>query len=309
MSTLSVIIPTYNPRLESLVRVLAALQAQTLPLPKWELIIVDNASTRFPAIDLSWHPRARCIREPQLGLTQARRCGTAAATGDILVWVDDDNVLQPDYLANALDFMVSHPEVGAAGGATLGEYVDDIPPWFVEGMAPLGCRDLGDSLQVMIWNHTYPTAAPIGAGLVIRSKWMQEWIALVNTDPLRQALGRRGNALTSGEDNDICLTILRLGQQLAYSPDLRLTHVIGPGRLSAPYLERISRVSFRDFIRVLDLHGLRPWSPIAPWTVWLRAIKAYVQLKAWTGPAARIRWQSAVGCFEGRALLKQERLS
>jgi glycosyltransferase involved in cell wall biosynthesis len=103
---LSVVICSHNPRPDYLARVLAALQAQTLPLADWELLLIDNASAeplegRF---DLSWHPNARHVREEVLGLTPARLRGIAEAASPLLVFVDDDNVLSSDYLAQVVSF-------------------------------------------------------------------------------------------------------------------------------------------------------------------------------------------------------------
>jgi glycosyltransferase involved in cell wall biosynthesis len=71
---ISVVICTHNPRLDYLDRVLAALKSQTLPLPEWELLLIDHAP-RDPLANLrnlSWQPNARCVVEEKLGLTSAR---------------------------------------------------------------------------------------------------------------------------------------------------------------------------------------------------------------------------------------------
>ena len=104
MLNISVILCTHNPRKDYLRRVLAGLRAQTLPLHQWELLLVDNASAASLAgrFDLSWHPNARHVREEELGLTPARLRGIREASGAILVFVDDDTVLAPDYLEQAL---------------------------------------------------------------------------------------------------------------------------------------------------------------------------------------------------------------
>src|ERR1700722_2249773 len=100
MFAVSVIICSHNPRENYLRRVLDALRAQTLPAQEWELLLVDNASTEPLAgrFDLSWHPNARHVREEKTGLTPARLRGIAEANGELLVFVDDDNVLRSDYL-------------------------------------------------------------------------------------------------------------------------------------------------------------------------------------------------------------------
>src|SRR5712691_4118791 len=98
-NALSVIICTHNPRPEYFAKCLKALQAQTVPVDKWELLLVDNASdsAKAPRPDLAWHPRARLACEPQLGLTPARLRGIREANGGLLVFVDDDNVLDADF--------------------------------------------------------------------------------------------------------------------------------------------------------------------------------------------------------------------
>ena len=91
MLELSVIVCAHNPRPEYLRRVLPSLEEQTLSVELWEFILVDNASKTALAdsVDLSWHPRARHVREAQLGLTAARLAGVSAAAGHVLVFVDD----------------------------------------------------------------------------------------------------------------------------------------------------------------------------------------------------------------------------
>ena len=98
----SVVICTHNPRSDYFARVLDGLRNQTLPLHKWELLIVDNAS-RLPLVaDYSWHPLARHILESELGLTPARRRGIREASADVIIFVDDDNVLEENYLREAI---------------------------------------------------------------------------------------------------------------------------------------------------------------------------------------------------------------
>src|SRR4030095_1866009 len=100
---LSVAICTHNPRADYFARTLDGLRAQTLSRNEWELLIVDNASAPPLAPDLSWHPRGRIVREERAGLTPARTCAIRSTIADLIVFVDDDNVLAPDYLALCLE--------------------------------------------------------------------------------------------------------------------------------------------------------------------------------------------------------------
>jgi len=303
---LEVIVCTHNPRIEFLTRALSALRAQTLPYDKWNLTIIDNLSQEPLAnlLDLSWHPFACLIREPRLGLTYARLRGISEARGELLVWVDDDNLLDRNFLEEADRMFALHPRLGIAGGKSIPEYVEAPPNWYSPDLAPLGCCNHGEQQQfISAAKHprSYPAKAPIGAGMVTRRIAIQIWADAIANDPQRQKLGRTGSALSSGEDNDINLTLLRNGWDLAYVPQLKLTHLIPPGRLTLDYQKRIARASFRDFVKVLDLHGIRPWPAIPRWSIPLRALKAWVALRAWTGPASHIQWEGMLGQYEGRA--------
>src|SRR5690348_3295184 len=102
---LSVVICSHNPRPEYFSRVLNALRQQSLPKDFWELIVVDNSSAvPLPSCwDLSWHPRGRHVEENELGLSAARHRAMKDASSDLLVFVDDDNVLDPTYLSEAIE--------------------------------------------------------------------------------------------------------------------------------------------------------------------------------------------------------------
>ena len=93
---------------------------------QWELLLVDNAS-REPLTtancDLSWHPRARHVREDELGLGPARLRGMHEAAADMLVFVDDDNLLAPNYLEQAFRIKREWPMLGVWGsGVTIPEF-------------------------------------------------------------------------------------------------------------------------------------------------------------------------------------------
>lgn len=303
---LSVIIPTHNPDVTRLDRTLAGLRAQTLAAVTWETVIVDNASTRFPAPEwIAAHAPAgtRIVVEPVPGLTHARRAGFVAARGDFAVLVDDDNVLAPDYLAHVVALFAAQPTLGALGGKSLPEFAVTTPAWTREFFPLLALRDLGPELLVAdslrapgATRDDYPPCAPIGAGMALRRAAWQAWLDAPDTG----LSDRRGGALTSGGDNDIVLRVLRAGWGVAYAPQLVLTHLIPAGRLEPDYLARLNRGIQTSWMQVLALHGVNPWPPLGAASAALRKAKAWFTYRAWSSPAARIRWQGACGHFDGR---------
>ena len=93
---LSVIICTHNPRPQYLSRALEALRSQTVPLAYWELLLIDNGSGEPLAsgIDLSWHPGGGIFARRNLVLPPPDYAESPRRKGDLLIFVDDDNVLQ-----------------------------------------------------------------------------------------------------------------------------------------------------------------------------------------------------------------------
>ena len=165
----SVLLPTHAPHPGRLARTLEGLRNQVWPADRWELLLIDNASPDtdyFGRLDLSWQPHSAVVREPVLGLTHARLAGIAAATGSILVFVDDDNVLAPDYLAQTVAAFADEPRLGAIGGKSLPEWEAPPADWVREFSSGLALRDLGDIEQTSgpLDRGSYPVFAPIGAG-------------------------------------------------------------------------------------------------------------------------------------------------
>lgn len=306
MHRVAVIVPTCSPHPERFDRTLAGLLAQTLPAAEWEAVVVDNTPHLpiDPATVTRLAPHFRVVREPQLGLTFARRAGLQATSAPFVVFVDDDNVIAPEYLAHVVRLFATHDRIGALGGKSVPEFEQPPAPWQAEFFPMLALRDLGAAPQ---WSNglrpagsernVYPSAAPIGAGMALRRTAVEAWLSEAAASSLPD---RRGDELTSGGDNDIVFSVLESGWQVGYFPELELTHIIPARRLDSAYLARLNRGIQQSWMRVLTKHDANPWPPIASWTLPLRRAKAWFKHRAWAGPAERIRWQGACGHFEGR---------
>jgi glycosyltransferase involved in cell wall biosynthesis len=300
---ISVVLPTHNPNPVRLARVLDSLARQTLEPEHWEFVLVDNASAAPVTLDaplLQSKVRHQVILESNPGLAFARRRGLSESRAPLCVFVDDDNVLAPDYLENARALMEGHHVLGALGGKSLPEFERKPEPWVDEFHGLLALRDLGDKSLHASWNREYPACAPIGAGMVLRREAARAWL-----ESPSHLTDRRGGELSSGGDNDIVLCLLKAGWEVAYEPSLVLTHLIPAQRLEPDYLARLNHGIQKSWMRVLSHHGINPWPPIPAWTVPPRRLKAWLACRAWSSPAARIRWQGTCGHFEGRVQGRQ----
>lgn len=314
IAVLDVMICTYNPKAETLSRVMASLQAQALPAAQWTLTVIDNNSNN--GFDLQaavgWHPRGAVVVEPRQGLTFARIRAAQTGQAPLIVFVDDDNVLAPGYLQAVARRFEAAPRLAVVGGECVPEYGAVPPEWFSSDLAPLGSRSFGTEWQEASWQsmpRSYPAFAPIGAGMAIRREVLADWAACVATDARRANLGRKGNSLASGEDCDINLLALSRGWSVGYDPALSLTHLIAGDRVQPDYLKRLAYRSMRDWVAVLDLYGIRPWPPRRPQLAPLRKLRSWLQLRAWQSPAQKIRWHGTCGLIDGQARLSDRELA
>ena len=239
MISISVIICTHNPKESYLAKVLEGLRQQTLAHEFWEILLVDNASSESlcEKLSLGPQPKSRCISEPKVGLLNARICGISQAKGDILVFVDDDNVLDKTYLELVFKIASENKDLGAWGGQTLPEFEETPPAWTERYWSLIGVRTFEkDSISSkMHW-----PATPIGAGLCIRRDVAMKYIQLIQQDTSRLMLGRKANMLLGSEDLDLAYTAIDMGLKIATFKDLRLHHLIPKSRLSEDYFAKIA---------------------------------------------------------------------
>jgi glycosyltransferase involved in cell wall biosynthesis len=232
--TLDVVICTYN-NAAMLDGVLSTLACQKPARASWSCLVVDNNCTGDTRNVVRRHmtsgavPGLRTVREPEQGLTPARLRGVRHSTAQWMAFVDDDCFLRPDWIAQAIAFVETHPGIGAFGGRVVLDWEVE-PPRYVRAYGySFAEQDHGDSpCQVGFL---------AGAGLVVNRTALAAcgWI----DNPL--LADRTGRKLLSGGDVEIVLRIGGAGYELWYVPECELRHRIPVGRISPPYLRAINR--------------------------------------------------------------------
>jgi len=300
---LSIIICTHNPRADYLCRVLDLLARQTLSKDQWELLLIDNASQEPLAgkWDLSWHPNAKHIAEQTLGLTPARLRGIREAGGDLLVFVDDDNLLAENYLQTALDLANERPWLGAFGGSSLGEFEVPVPLDLVFMLPQLAVREITREAWVCLPGTQALAWAPCGAGMVVRRAVAEMYAKNTRTNPLRLLLDRRGTSLASAGDSDLALSACELGLAVGVFPQLILHHLIPAARLDRRYLLRLAEAMRRSHIHLSYVRDASPMTPPGSAirrSVVFRAVRPILRLlRRWFAPnfADQFRRAEAAG--------------
>jgi len=254
---LSVVICTHNPRTGYFAKCLEALRSQTLALSSWELVIVDNRSDTplEDCMDLAWHPGGRMVREETLGLTPARLRGIRESKADLLVFVDDDNVLDADFLETAQRIMEERPFLGSWSGQCRPAFEKAPPEWTRRYWGNLVIREFDKD----VWSNLprLSESMPCGAGLCVRREVAGHYLNLHESGRRSFQFDRNGKSLLSGGDNDLAACACDIGLGVALIASLKLTHLISPERLTEDYLARLSEGIHFSSVMLDAEYGIR----------------------------------------------------
>ncbi len=253
MATLdmSVIIPTYN-RIEALSKVLGNLEEQIIDTQSinWELIIVDNnSSDGTNNVVMEWKNKGslpiRYIFEPRQGRSFALNVGIKEARSPLLVFTDDDVVLDVHWLSSFYEASRKYQH-NVIGGRTLPLLDTALPEWLtIEGPnsramnGPFVRHDRGDKVK----EYDESMNAPFGCNVMVRKEIFEKH-GLFNT-----SLGMsRGKDRIGGEDQEFFYRIKAKGEMLLYDPSILVHHPVPAERLEKQYFKRYYWGSGREIV-------------------------------------------------------------
>lgn len=236
INMLSIIICTYN-REKYIGPLLDSISKNDYPTSDYEIILVDNNCTdntrgvceQFVAT----HPeiRLRYVVETEQGLSAARNKGIKEAKGEVIIYVDDDALVDTDYIRIYAEHFAAHPETMAAGGPIEPLYETQEPSWMSPYTKALltAWMNYGDKVR------EYPNGRYPGGGNAAYRKTVFDQVGLFNTK-----LGRKGTALLASEEKDIFDKMKALGMLVLYLPTPVLHHIIPQAKLEEDYFNRLT---------------------------------------------------------------------
>jgi glycosyltransferase involved in cell wall biosynthesis len=205
-------------------------------LDDFELLVVDNSPNaelhaRIDAVEPDRRVRARYVHEPNLGLHNARHAGARAASGDVLVFTDDDAVFDANWLAAYKRSFLEHPEMAAAGGRVLAEWAAPPPNWLCSVMQvdpamfpALSLMDLSPEFSLS------PSGIFFGVNMAIRR------------DALFDARGFNpeifGQRWLGDGETGLNRKLWARQQLIGYVPDALVYHHVSAERMTLTYLRR-----------------------------------------------------------------------
>ena len=212
-------------------RTLAAIKVQVLPSDlDWEVVLVDNncsddtveiARRTMQDSDIDF----TIVEEPNPGLAYARRKGIDMVKYDIVIYCDDDNLLCSNYVSMMYCIMRSNPQIGAAGGKGIAEFMAEPEDYVLKRISGYA---IGTQMDGRVdWLY--------GAGVTLRTELVRD----VYCNQHCYLIGRKGNMLLSGDDSELVMSMVNRGYRIYPTDDVFYIHVLKAERLTNEYCQRM----------------------------------------------------------------------
>lgn len=273
---LTVAICTWN-RADLLDKTLEGMRELRIPAAlEWELLVVDNNSTDHTQKVIESHCNLlplQPLEENKQGLSHARNCAIEHANGELIVWTDDDVLVDREWLSEYARAAEEYRDYQFFGGL--------IEPWF-EGSPPEWMRQTWARIESAYAARDLSQEefdfcekrVPFGANYAVRSELQKEH----RYDPL---LGRNGTRMVGGEEVAVIREFLSKGDRGRWLPHAKVKHFIPRERQNLGYLRKYYQgqgaVGGPTPVTDKSLFGRPRWL----WRAWLEAEFRY-QLHRWT---------------------------
>lgn len=207
---------------------------EMVPAPgsTWELLVVNNGCTDDTSAvlrEFSCNLPLRVFYEATLGLSNARNCAVAAASGEYIIWTDDDVRVSPKWMHEYVSAFRQHPRAWFFGGP-IEPIFELVPPaWLLEVLPQVrnvfAARELGDE-GFQINGHPLP----FGANLAVRTTCQRQFL-------YNPQLGQQAGQLMVGEETEMLCAMLQKGGTGWWVPGARVKHFIPRNRQHWKYLQ------------------------------------------------------------------------
>jgi glucosyl-dolichyl phosphate glucuronosyltransferase len=247
-NAISVVICAYTQkRWHDLVEAVASAQNQTLP-PFEVIVVIDHN----PELLLQAQEQLSGVivtdNREERGLSGARNSGIARAHGDLIAFLDDDAIADPQWLEQLSQDM-QNPQILGTGGTVLPQWIDHEPVWLPEEFYwVVGCTYRGLPLK------SAPVRNPIGASMCIRRE------VFTTVGGFRSGIGRVGTRPVGCEETELCIRARQYWPQrtFMFHPQARVSHRV-PGQRARwkyywarCYAEGISKAFVARFVGAKD---------------------------------------------------------
>jgi glycosyltransferase involved in cell wall biosynthesis len=253
-------------------------EMQLLQLPdgvEWEVLVVNNRCTDDTDEVIGRHSGRLPLRrlfEPRQGHCNARNCAIESARGDLIVWTDDDVLVQPRWLLEYVRAARAWPEAVYFGGTIRPHFETPPPLWITNNLqflqGPLVIRDFGPEERPFDGREQ-----PYGANMAFRTSVLRE----VQFDP---RLGLKGDNSIRGDETAVFAALRARGEIGVWVPAAELSHVSPADRLTLKDLRAFFHGIGRTEVRADGVPSGKQFRGAPRWLYrrWLDVLtRAYLQ--------------------------------
>ncbi len=226
VSGIAVIICAYTEqRWEQLVEAIESVQAQSLSATEiivvidHNLVLLDRVKNRFPSIKVVENVQDK-------GLSGARNSGIAATQAGLIGFVDDDAVVEKDWLKKLSQIVFSDPQVMGAGGRIIPKWEGKRPNWLPEEFYwVVGCSHKG------VPEKTAEVRNLIGANMLVRREAFDTVGGFLN------GIGRVDSIPLGCEETEFCIRTRQAipNTKFIYDPNTVIDHNVPVKRTGWSY--------------------------------------------------------------------------
>jgi glycosyltransferase involved in cell wall biosynthesis len=215
-------------------RTLAAFSTLAIPADvSWELLVVNNNSTDDTDRVIDEHKSHLPIErvfEARSGKSHAANTAVRRATGDLILWTDDDVVPDPQWLTEYVNAMRAWPMAGYFGGTVDPLFEGPVPRWVARNVKllyePFALAQHGTATFPVESRHI------VGANMAIRTDVARQYAFDTQLGPK----GEKALRNLPGEETELIARLRAAGFSGLWVGGARVQHVIAEERLSAAYL-------------------------------------------------------------------------
>jgi GT2 family glycosyltransferase len=218
------------------------------PQPDEVLLVVDHSDELLARAGSALDPRVRVVASTgSRGLSGARNTGVASATGEVVLFLDDDAAAHPGWLAGHVRHYVD-PDVLGVGGLVVPAWAEQPPGWFPPEFGwVVGCSYVGQPTT------TAEIRNPIGANMSFRRD------AVLTVGGFSEAMGRVGSGGQGCEETEISLRLARAFPhgRILFEPGAGAHHHVAAERGTWTYFRRRCFAEGRSKATMRRLAGSR----------------------------------------------------
>jgi glycosyltransferase involved in cell wall biosynthesis len=302
LDRLTVAICTRN-RAASLGEALERLCALRIPADvPWEVVVIDNGSTdRTPDVIKSFAARLPIVSrvEPKPGVANARNTALEIATGEFVLWIDDDVLVHPGWIEAYVRGIRKHPEAVVFGGPVRAVFEGTPPAWLrIDEFRQVFCViDFGP--EEIRFDPSGPLI-PLGSNYAIK----RESALRIKYDP---NLGPGSPVAPLGDETVLVRKVLRQEGPGVWLSDAIVDHAIGAERQTLAYVKKyfvaygMTLAYLSDGLsppRVPLLFGAPRWALRSWATAWL----AYQAMRLTGDPRRWAKWLVTFSISRGHVI-------